>query len=770
MANEYLKRTPTSTGNRKVWTWSAWIKRANQYTSNAGPILFSAGTSGSNLADIRLLSDTSNCLDYTNYPGSVTHQIRSTPVYRDSGSWIHILISIDTTNYTSTERLKMFINGSRITDFRATGYPSINDISGLINATNLHYIGRSIESSYRYFDGELTDFFLVDGQALTPDVFGFYKVGKGYISAGSAQATDFRPGQWVPKTPRVIKTAINNNGGFGVNGFYLPMNDSSNFGADFHTTPNSIITLKGEDLPQPRNGAPETTDAYVSQLRTDPYAANLVLAVPGISTATGPNLITNGTFENGTTGWTISNASHGTMTVNSNNQLLLSQTTGGGDGVLHAWQAFTTEIGKRYTVIVEIVGGTASSTAFYVNNSSSFGNAFGSETNNLGNGFKSVSFQATGTTAYILLRVNTTTPNVTSIFDNIVVKQEDAPRDYSADIKGSGTNKTLTANGNAGVGYEIPGYYGSALSFGSAGALNYLQVSASSDFAYGSGNFTIETWWFPTSTTRQAIYHGSWGADYSIGIDYNGASSNLKLGMWASSNGSSWNLLNADAGGNGITAGTPVQNQWNHIAYVRNGSTFSMYLNGVCVGTVTGITAAVDVTASDTQVIGEWWNTSAMNSISGYIQDLRVYKGVAKYTGGFDVPKPYTPVGIESWRAVPDTTANNFATLNAVDRNSGTLTNGNLTFTDDGSDGWNNSRATIGVSTGKYYWEMQADAVVNAVLCASIAGPNGNDSTKGARLHLTSVKTQHSLETQPQEPSQTVIVRDCLSINLQVVS
>jgi hypothetical protein len=139
-----------------------------------------------------------------------------------------------------------------------------------------------MDSKWYIILAEYTDVFFIDGQALTPDVFGFYKQGKGYISAGSAQATDFRPGQWVPKTPRVIKTEIIRRGGFGVNGFYLPMNDSSNFGADFHTTPNSIITLKGEDLPQPRNGAPTTTDAYVSQLRTDPYAANLVLAVPGM--------------------------------------------------------------------------------------------------------------------------------------------------------------------------------------------------------------------------------------------------------------------------------------------------------------------------------------------------------------------------------------------------------------------------------------------------------------------------------------------------------
>ena len=50
---------------------------------------------------------------------------------------------------------------------------------------------------------------------------------------------------------------------FGVNGFYLPMNDSSNFGADFHCDIDSIIKLKGEDLPQPRtNGLPTTSDNY----------------------------------------------------------------------------------------------------------------------------------------------------------------------------------------------------------------------------------------------------------------------------------------------------------------------------------------------------------------------------------------------------------------------------------------------------------------------------------------------------------------------------
>ena len=555
MANEYLQRTPTSTGNRRVWTWSAWIKRANQYTSNAGPILFGAGTSGSNFVDIRLLSDTSNCLEYINYPGSVTHQIRSTPVYRDSGSWMHILISIDTTNYTSIERLKMFINGSRITDFRATGYPSINDISGLINATNLHYIGRSLESSYRYFDGELTDVFFIDGQALTPDVFGFNKPGKGYISVGSTQATDFRPGQWVPKTPRIIKTEIIRRGGFGVNGFYLPMNDSNNFGADFHCTPNSIIKLQ-ENLPQPRCRIDGVGD-YTGALRADPFKQYLVLALPFVS------------------------------------------------------------------------GGLQS--------------GFG---------------------------------------------------DYSAAIKGSGSPISLT---NAGVSIaSTAGYYGSAAFFNNANASGTIKLTGDNvAVSFGTGDWTVESWIFPTQlydylaviTTRAG--NGAFSDAWHIGIYADGR------------------IVVYSDGQDVITSSGAIKvNQWTHIAVVRKNNNLTFYVNGVAAGVNTNYTKNLTRTLFG---IGQF-PSSNQEAFSGYIQDLRIYKGVAKYTGGFDVPKPYTPVGIATWRAVPDTTANNFATLNGTSIPSKyTVSNGNLTFTNSTTNwtGW--LEGTVGFSTGKYYWETRID-------------------------------------------------------------
>ena len=193
--------------------------------------------------------------------------IQTANKYRDTGNWIHVMMVIDTTLYDPDHRCIFYVNG-----VKSDSMSDENDITQnanlRINSTSTHYLGEFPRVS-EHLDGQICDVFFVDGQALTPDVFGFYKDGDGYVSAGSTQATDFRPGQWVPKRPRIIKIEIERRGGFGVNGYYLPMNDSSNVGADFHCDPNSIITLKGEDLPQPRNGAPTTSDAYVSQLRQE---------------------------------------------------------------------------------------------------------------------------------------------------------------------------------------------------------------------------------------------------------------------------------------------------------------------------------------------------------------------------------------------------------------------------------------------------------------------------------------------------------------------
>jgi len=270
MANEHLQRTPTSSGNRSTYTWSGWIKRNilgdwARLFSTAGQTMIQF-TGSSPQDQIRYFHQVSGNFD-----------LRSSALLRDVGSWMHLVVSVDHTNQHSKNRVRMFLNGAEIdnygTDSSSNGAQNLFTYFNSITEHAL--LGRESTNAGENFRGEAFDIFWVDGQALTPDVFGFYKDGDGYQSSGTDRATDFRSGQWSPRLPKSIKHTINRGGGFGVNGFYLPMNDSSNFGADFHCTPNSIIKLKGEDLPQPRNGAPTTSDSYASQLREEKGSEDL---------------------------------------------------------------------------------------------------------------------------------------------------------------------------------------------------------------------------------------------------------------------------------------------------------------------------------------------------------------------------------------------------------------------------------------------------------------------------------------------------------------
>jgi hypothetical protein len=564
MANEYLRRTTTSTGNKKVFTYSFWMKGTDITKSDQSkPFYNYDGGSGLFQLFVERSSNT-NPGYWVLYGGSV--DIRWIGKRDDPSSWYHIVLSVDTTKTQSVDRAILHINGvrmdvvgSQLGSPGTPGYPTLN--SDQYHGFN--YIN-GIASNSRY---QLTDYYFVDGQALTPDVFGFYKQGKGYISAGSTQSTDFRSGQWVPKTPRVIKTEINRRGGFGVNGFYLPMNDSKNFGADFHGEPNSIITLN-EKLPQPRVGVASTAAVglgFTDVLRADPYAANLVLAVPGV------------------------------------------------------------------------IGGQ--------------GSGYG---------------------------------------------------DYSANIKGSGSNKTVTANGNAGVALTAS-YYGSALSFDGSG--DYLSIPDSSDFTLGSENFTIECWFNPNAygSFPSIVHQYGSGTNRSFFFSLNGSSSPLlKFYLY----------YNSASSVTEVTGVSVPLNQWTHVVAERQNNILSLYQNGVVTGIATNITYTV-TDSSELITIGDV--TGGNYPLNGYIQDLRVYKGVAKYKGGFDVPRPYTPVGIATWRQVPDTTANNFATLNKLFNSASgnvVLADGNLTYTGSQTPSYGLSQSTIGVSTSKWYWEFRIGSTV----------------------------------------------------------
>ena len=764
MANEYLTRTYTSTGNLKVGTFSFWIKGRPYDTNQTRPVYLN---DGSNLFQV-LVERTSG----TN-PGQIliygaSANIRYKGVYRDPSAWSHYLIKVDNTTNGAEARFEVYVNGVKLEivgsqTTSTASYPARD--ANVFN--NVSYINGTGNGAFQCYD-----YFYIDGQALTPDVFGFYKDGDGYISAGSTQATDFRPGQWVPKTPRVIKAQIERNGGFGVNGFYLPMNDSSNFGADFHTTPNSIITLKGEDLPQPRNGAPTTTDSYVSQLRPETGTLGFDGCIK-LDGNQGLSIADTADLDLGTGDFTIEGFYY--LKNEGTYHALFDFRGSGGDGLYPAlfkdetenklyfyenagveiddipmrhdeWMhvAICRSSGTTRAFVDGKLGGSFSDSNNYISRDLYIGQSQ-SNSNDL-YGFVSNFRIVKGTALYtsnftpptsplenvtntILLCANsstsvtasTVTPSTISTIGSPIATRNELTGslslavpgisggtssgygDYSADIKGSGSNKTLTANGNAGVAVTAS-YYGSALSFDGSG--DFFSMSDNDDFNFGSGDFTVEAWIktdTPNGRTTHVVFNQSISAAGSDSAFYFGAGVD-GASLYLSTSGSSWtDYIESNVGIS--TVG------WVHQVWQKRGTYLELYTNGVAVGIKTNFSGTVYNSTRDVQIGVQ--GSAGASDFDGYIQDLRVYKGVAKYKGGFDVPKPYTPVGIESWRAVPDTTANNFATLNALAVGEGgqTYSEGNLKFVADSSSAWHGTVSTIGVSTGKWYVELLPTSV-----------------------------------------------------------
>lgn len=197
--------------------------------------------------------------------------------------------------------------------------------------------------------------------------------------------------------------------------------------------------------------------------------------------------------------------------------------------------------------------------------------------------------------------------------------------------------------GNAQISTAIKKYgFGSIYLDGSG---DVVLIEPTQNLEFGSGDFTIEFWLYRVGTGRMAIYAGSFGADYSVGIDISSVAPNTSntIGIWASSNGTSWNLINADTGGNGVGTIAVAQGVWTHIAYVRNGSTWMSFINGVRDRNITGVSGSIVNRGTYQKAVGSWFSTGALTPLNGYLSDFRISKGLARYTANFTPPATSLP-------------------------------------------------------------------------------------------------------------------------------
>jgi hypothetical protein len=158
------------------------------------------------------------------------------------------------------------------------------------------------------------------------------------------------------------------------------------------------------------------------------------------------------------------------------------------------------------------------------------------------------------------------------------------------------------------------------------GSTQYITLSASASTDLGSSSFTYEFLYYCSSTTQRQGFLCS-ASDWWFGLDYQ--TGGVGLGLWASSNGSSWNMINSDTGGNGITNATPTLNSWNHIAVSRSGTSWAMWLNGTRILSLT-VSGSVVSRSSEVKRIGTW--AGAYNfALYGYLSNIRLVIGSAVY-------------------------------------------------------------------------------------------------------------------------------------------
>ena len=233
----FLSKTPASAGNRKTWTWSAWVKR-----SKFGGLQTMFGSPITQSYCIIAFNST-NTLSIENYSAG---NITTSAVFRDPSAWYHVIAVVDTTSAVSSDRMIIYVNGVRQDAGTYTAPTQNADL--YLNQALEHRIARFGYSGYNnYFYGYLADVHFIDGQALAPTNFGKFDDNN----------------VWQPKAF---------TGTYGTNGFQLDFSDNSSNAAlgydaagsnDWTVNNLSVASGTGNDslVDSPTNGDQTDTGA-----------------------------------------------------------------------------------------------------------------------------------------------------------------------------------------------------------------------------------------------------------------------------------------------------------------------------------------------------------------------------------------------------------------------------------------------------------------------------------------------------------------------------
>ena len=182
----------------------------------------------------------------------------------------------------------------------------------------------------------------------------------------------------------------------------------------------------------------------------------------------------------------------------------------------------------------------------------------------------------------------------------------------------------LETVGNAQISTSVKKYGTGSIAFDGTG--DYLQIPASPNLTFGTGAFTVECWFRVASAgTRYNLFGNIGSGDSSFGA-YIFTDGTVRSGTYNT------NLA--------VSTGTISANTWYYYAFTWDGTTYRQFINGTVDGTSS---TAKNLSDSTTvwQVGAIPWTSSYQ--LNGYIDDLRITKGLARYTSNFTAPTEALP-------------------------------------------------------------------------------------------------------------------------------
>ena len=801
----YLSRTLGTATDSSKFTISAWVKKA-EATGNASDTyqyIFGAGSDSNNRAFLRF--DTTDHINFeAKVSSSWTLSVKTDAQYRDPSSWYHVLANFDSDSGTS----EIYVNGVEV-DYNGTPTIPSDSSNVMFNTAVQHVVGSDYAAATYYWNNYIAEFHFIDGQDLDPSSFGetdsttnqwkpieydgtygvngFYQK---YANTELADSFEDSSGPWTVDaftstgsdtwtcptgvtSAEILVVAGGGGGGFQYGG-------GGGAGGIVHHSTYSVTAGVVYDLTVGAGGAGSRADSAAGTSGSDSVwnvnaegSGSTMTAVGGGGGASrdsgeeardggsggGGSAFTNltggSTNQGAVTGATVygndggdgyANASpasypngggggasavggdavSGQAGAGGNGQTFSTFTAygvsgvfgGGGGGCAHSYYPDTRGTGgsggggdgAQRTPSADPAGGNGTA------NTGSGGGGNGGDVDG-GNGGSGVIliayFSSTGT---------------------VVTKRH-----------------TITANGDVANTRAQQKVGDSSIVFDGTG--DYLSVPDSSDFDFGSGEFTMEAWCFTDNTTvgRMIMQQGdasagnrSWWLRIKSDVANKMCFAWSTDGTWQSNQLSDPDDLPTDA--------------WVHVAITRDTNTLRLYINGVQKNSTSETGSLYD--APENLNIGQEWD--------GYMDEVRIsdtcrYPDGTTFTpsateftadsntlllihsnwnGGLGADSSgnyntFTPTNLVATDQMEDSPTNNFATLNPLWQRltASTFSEGNLKFAGPSVSAQSPTKATIGVTSGKWYCEFyinglasqQAIGVVDSSLAADyIDGGSAN--------------------------------------------